>query len=67
MTKKQQTFAEQYAELEQIATWFDRSDVALEEALTKFERGLQLAGDLQKQLSAVDARIADIKKKFTSV
>lgn len=62
MAKKEQTFAQQYAELEQIAAWFERGNMDLEEALKKFERGLALADDLQKQLAAVDERIRDIKQ-----
>lgn len=62
MSKKELTFAQQYAELEQIAAWFERGDIDLEESLKKFERGLALADALQKQLSVVDEKIRDIKQ-----
>lgn len=62
--KKEDSFSEQFAELESITTWFEKGDVSIEDALTKFERGLTIAHDLQEYLKNVEQRVTDMKKKF---
>lgn len=52
------------AELEAITTWFEGSDIDLDEALVKFERGMELASGLKKQLGEVENKIEKIKKSF---
>lgn len=64
MTKKSETFADKFQELESITQWFERGDFSIEDALKKFERGLELAGELQKHLSEVERRVTEIKNKF---
>ncbi len=71
MTKKlveteEKNFAGQLTELEQITRWFEGTDVSVEEALQKFERGLGLAKELQEYLASVEQRVVDMKKKFTT-
>lgn len=63
-TKKEDSFSEQFAELESITTWFEKGDVSIEDALAKFERGLTIAHDLQEYLKNVEQRVTDMKKKF---
>lgn len=61
--KKEQNFAEAFAELEQITQWFDsQENVDLDEGIKKFERGLTLASTLKKKLSEVENRIEEIKQ-----
>ncbi len=62
--KKEKTFTEQFAELEEITQWFEKGDVSIEDALNKFERGLALADELQTYLAHVEQRVIDMKKKF---
>lgn len=64
MTKKQ-TFAEAFAELEAITTWFEQADADLDEGLKKFERGLALATFCKDKLAEVEVKVALLKKKFT--
>lgn len=66
-TKTEETFAAQFAELEEITKWFEKGDVSIEEALGKFERGLKIAGDLQTYLQSVEQRVVEMKKKFNVV
>lgn len=61
---KEDTFASQFAELEEITKWFEKGDISIEDALGKFERGLKLAEDLQSYLQGVEQRVVEMKKKF---
>ena len=51
MSKQTKTFEENLAELEGIVTKLERGDVALEEALAEFQKGMVLSKDLQKTLA----------------
>lgn len=62
--KAKQPFAKSFQELEEIAAWFERNDVDLEEGLKKFERGMQLASDLRERLKVAEVKIEQIRKKF---
>ena len=64
-TKKTENFAKSFAELEEITRWFETEEnVDLDKGLKKFERGLELAGELKKKLSEVENKVEEIKKKF---
>jgi exodeoxyribonuclease VII small subunit len=60
----QQSFAEQYSELEKIVSEFEQSDVSIEEGLQKFERGLQIAASLRKTLTSVENSIEKLKAQY---
>lgn len=62
--KNDSSFAEQFAELEKITAWFEKGEVEIEEALKKFERGLELSESLQKYLAGVEQRVVEMKKKI---
>lgn len=66
MTKKP-TFAEAFAELEQITEWFETADVDLDEGLKKFERGLELAKQCKGKLADVENKVVELKKKFADI
>jgi len=51
-------------ELEEIASWFERPDIDLDEGLAKFERGLELAGQLKEHLAGVENRVERIRQRF---
>ncbi len=67
MTKKadKSTFAASYAELEQIIAWFEGGDADLEEGISKFERGLELAEACKGRLAELENRVTLIKARFT--
>lgn len=66
MAKSKTSFATQFAELEAITTWFERDNVDLEEGISKFERGMQLAKELRERLRGAEVKIEEIRKKFKS-
>ncbi len=59
------SFADQFIELEAITKWFETDQVSIEDALKKFERGLELAEGLQTYLKDVEQRVVEMKKKFS--
>ncbi len=60
----QTDFSAKLKELEDITKWFESSEVDLDQALVKFERGMELAGELKTRLQSVENRIEQIKQKF---
>ncbi|HRH31903.1 MAG TPA: exodeoxyribonuclease VII small subunit [bacterium] len=67
MAKKSPSFAEAFTELEEITSWFETSDVDLDEGLKKFERGLELAQACKAKLAEVENKVVDLKKKFATL
>ncbi|HFU4077446.1 TPA: exodeoxyribonuclease VII small subunit [Streptococcus suis] len=60
MSKKTKTFEENLAELEGIVTKLERGDVALEEALAEFQKGMVLSKDLQKTLAEAEKTLVKV-------
>ncbi|HFU4466191.1 TPA: exodeoxyribonuclease VII small subunit [Streptococcus suis] len=60
MSKKTKTFEENLAELEGIVTKLERGDVALEEALAEFQKGMILSKDLQKTLAEAEKTLVKV-------
>lgn len=58
------TFKTAYQELEQLTKEFENGELDIEEALKKFERGLELAEYCTKQISEMKNRVVEIKRKF---
>ena len=56
--EKQQSFEEAIAELEKIVNDLEDGDVALSEALNKFERGVALSAACQKQLDEAQHKVS---------
>lgn len=67
MKETEYNFTKNLKELEEITSWFESEEVDLDQALTKFERGMTLAAELKDHLSGVENRVEKIKQKFTSV
>lgn len=66
MTAKPFEFEKALAELEEITTWFESSDVDLDAGLAKFERGMELAAELKTHLASVENRVEKIRQKFSA-
>lgn len=64
MMADNQDFGQKLKELETITEWFESDEVDLNAALAKFERGMELADDLKKELQQVENRVDKIKQKF---
>ncbi|HEM3725771.1 TPA: exodeoxyribonuclease VII small subunit [Streptococcus suis] len=60
MSKKTKTFEENLAELEGIVTKLERGDVALEEALAEFQKGMVLSKDLQRTLAEAEKTLVKV-------
>lgn len=64
MTKDTPDFGAKLKELETITAWFESDAVDLNAALAKFERGMQLADELKRELQQVENRVEKIKARF---
>jgi exodeoxyribonuclease VII small subunit len=66
MSDKPFEFEKSIKELEEITLWFESTDVDLDQGLVKFERGMELAGQLKSHLATVENRVEKIKQRFTA-
>ena len=57
MTKKNLNFQDSLAKLEGIVDALDDNDVSLEESVKKFEEGIKLVKDCQKQLKEAELKV----------
>lgn len=60
------SFSKGYEELETIVSDFESRELDLEKDLPKFERGLEIAQQLQKRLKEIENKVTEIQKKFES-
>lgn len=60
MSKKTATFEENLQALEAIVTQLENGDVALEEAMTQFQKGMALSKELQKTLTAAEKTLVKV-------
>jgi len=52
-----------FKELETITEWFEGENADLDEGLKKYERAMELAENLRKQLETAENKITEIQKK----
>ena len=57
MTKKNLNFEDSLAKLESIVDALEDDDVSLEESVKKFEEGIKLVKDCQKQLQEAELKV----------
>jgi len=57
-------FTKAYQEIEEINKWFQSEDIDLDEALQKYERGLELINKCKERLKEAENRFEEIKKKY---
>ena len=57
MTKKNLNFENSLAKLEGIVDALEDNDVSLEESVKKFEEGIKLVKDCQKQLQEAELKV----------
>ena len=60
MPKETKTFEENLAELEAVVTKLEQGDVALEEALSEFQKGMKLSKSLQKTLKEAEETLVKV-------
>jgi exodeoxyribonuclease VII small subunit len=56
-------FTESYKEIEEINEWFQGEDIDLDEALRKYERGMELVEKCRERLKETENRFEEIKQK----
>ena len=58
---KTPTFEESFEELDNTVQRLESGELALEEAISLYERGIELADQLQKQLEEAELRVRKLK------
>ena len=59
-TKKEAKFEENLAELETIVKKLESGDVALEDAISEFQKGMLLSKELQKTLDSAEKTLVKV-------
>lgn len=59
-------FTKAYKEVEEINQWFQEEETDLEEALQKYDRGMELIQKCKDRLKKAENKFEEIKKKYTS-
>lgn len=57
MAKKKETYESKIARLEQVLFEMENNEVTLDEAITKYEEGMRLYGELYKILQEAEGKI----------
>lgn len=65
MPGKKFNFTKAYKEIEEINQWFQGEDIDLEEALTKYERGMELIQKCKERLKEAENKFEEIKRKYS--
>ncbi|MDD3411807.1 MAG: exodeoxyribonuclease VII small subunit [Eubacteriales bacterium] len=65
--KKESSFEEQLAALEQLADRMETGDLPLDELLTAYEQGMKLSAELKKRLEGAKARMLEVKEQKDGV
>lgn len=63
MSNKKKTFEENLADLEVIVQKLESGDIALEEALAEFQKGMVLSKDLQKTLAKAEETLVKVMQE----
>jgi len=61
-TKKKVSFEEQLATVEQLVTQLEEGGLPLDDMMTRYEEGIKLLADLEKQLTEAKQRLTVIRK-----
>lgn len=66
MSTKPYEFEKNLAELEAITAWFESAEADLDQGITKFERGMELAQELRSHLAKIENRVDTIRQRFST-
>jgi exodeoxyribonuclease VII small subunit len=55
---------DQLRELDELLMWFEQEDFDLEEALKKYEGGMDLINTIQERLKGVENKVEVLKQRF---
>ncbi len=59
--KKEMDVGKAFAELEEIAAWFEKGDPDLDAGLAKFERAMELSSALKERLVEAENTVREIR------
>lgn len=65
MAEDKFNFTKAYKEVEEINEWFQKDETDLDEALQKYERGMELVQKCKERLKKAENKFEEIKKKYT--
>jgi len=65
MAEEKFNFTKAYQEVEEINNWFQEEDIDLDEALQKFQRGMDLIKKCKERLKNAENKFEEIKKKYS--
>lgn len=55
---------QQLQDLDELLAWFEQPNIDLEDALQKFDQGVELAEAIKKRLGKVENKITVLKERF---
>jgi len=64
MPEEKFNFTKAYQEIEGINEWFQGEEMDLDEALRKYERGMELINKCKDRLKEAENKFEEIKKKY---
>lgn len=64
MADQKFNFTKSYEEIENINEWFQQEEINLDEALQKYERGMELIKKCNERLKEAENKFEEIKKKY---
>lgn len=62
--KSEETLETQLKQLDQVVAWFDQEDFDVEEALGKYEQGIELVTAIEDRLKHLENKVEVLKKRF---
>jgi exodeoxyribonuclease VII small subunit len=65
MPEEKFNFTKAYQEIEEINEWFQGEEIDLDEALRKYERGMELINKCKERLKEAENKFEEIKKKYS--
>jgi exodeoxyribonuclease VII small subunit len=65
MPEEKFNFTKAYKEIEEINEWFQGEDIDLDEALKKYEKGMELIAKCKERLKEAENKFEEIKKKYS--
>jgi len=66
MPEEKFNFTKAYQEIEEINEWFQEEEIDLDEALRKYERGMELINKCKERLKEAENKFEEIKKKYAA-
>jgi exodeoxyribonuclease VII small subunit len=65
MPEEKFNFTKACKEIEEINEWFQGEDIDLDEALKKYEKGMELIAKCKERLKEAENKFEEIKKKYS--